>query len=207
MFPKYQNTALDGENRAKKRVIKSLAKAYLNENVSLDVGSSDTAVQIYDKLENKLNFFKALISEALTYFASQIDETTGMVIAVSMFGLIPLLGRLLIASKEIAILSKQLAPVFSYLENDQVNNLSNLLSATADELIYLEEGIKIAVGLSDDPEYEGISKRPNAVAVTNIIEQIVSVCDGFSEVLTKNVEKYTPAVISMNVQGGNRRYM
>ena len=38
MFPKYQNTALDGENRAKKRVIKSLAKAYLNENVSLDVG-------------------------------------------------------------------------------------------------------------------------------------------------------------------------
>jgi hypothetical protein len=74
MFPKYQQATLDEENRAKKRVIESLAKAFLNETVSLDVNSSDTAVQIYDKLETKLNLFNALNSEAQTYFACSVSR-------------------------------------------------------------------------------------------------------------------------------------
>jgi hypothetical protein len=205
MFPKYQQATLDEENRAKKRVIKSLAKAFLNETVSLDVNSSDTAVQIYDKLETKLNLFNALNSEAQTYFASQLDEDGSVVSVTLKIALAPFLGRLLVVGKEISVLSKQLARVFSYLQNAQVNNLSSILKTLVDEMIYLEEGIMIALGMSDDPDYEAIITPANGKPIKNIIKQIVGVCDEFSGLMFNMIDRYTPAVISAQIAGGLRR--
>jgi hypothetical protein len=132
MFPKYQK--LDEENKAKRRVIKSLAKKFLNETVSVDVGSNESASQLYDKLEGKLNVLNALTFESLHYFASDFDEESGVTGRVGVFGLIPVLGRLLISARESNVIAKQLVKVFNYLENDQANDILELLTLTMNTL-------------------------------------------------------------------------
>jgi hypothetical protein len=51
MFPKYQNDVLDEDNRAKRRVIVSLSKAY--KNVGSTSKESFEAENLYEVLDQK----------------------------------------------------------------------------------------------------------------------------------------------------------
>ena len=66
MIPKYQSSALDGENRAKRRVIKALDRAYANTEDVIISGAdmSEDATSGFKALEKKLLLFISLTLEA-----------------------------------------------------------------------------------------------------------------------------------------------
>ena len=66
MIPAYQNSALDGDNRAKRRVIKALDRAYANTEEVIVSGAdmSEDAGSGFKALEKKLLLFISLTLEA-----------------------------------------------------------------------------------------------------------------------------------------------
>jgi hypothetical protein len=76
MIPVYQNSALDELNRAKRRVIKTLTKAYSNtEDVVIDGGIDKTmeASSDYKQLEKKIMVFISLALEAKADIENEED--------------------------------------------------------------------------------------------------------------------------------------
>jgi hypothetical protein len=79
MIPVYQNSALDELNRAKRRVIKTLTKAYSNsEDVVIDGGTDKTmeASLDYKQLEKKLMVFISLALEAKADIEDEEDQNS-----------------------------------------------------------------------------------------------------------------------------------
>jgi hypothetical protein len=113
----------------------------LNETVSFDDGSSESALLLYDKLESTLNGLNALTLKSLNYFASNKNDEGVVSVRIQDFGLIPVIGRLLISSRETSFIAKQLTKVFDYLENDQVNNIITILILTMNEVALLQKNV------------------------------------------------------------------
>jgi hypothetical protein len=163
----------------------------LNETVSFDDGSSESASLLNDKLESKLNVLNALTLESLKYFASSENDEGVVSVRIQVFGLIPVIGRLLISSRETSIIAKQLTKVFNYLENDQVNNLINILILTMNEVAYLQENVVDATGGTQDRQ---------VIPLVNMIKEVFDTCADFQTILIQASESYTPAVISTRMR-------
>jgi hypothetical protein len=81
MIPVYQNSALDELNRAKRRVIKTLTKAYSNtEDVVIDGGIDKTmeASSDYKQLEKKIMVFISLALEAKADIENEEDQNANV---------------------------------------------------------------------------------------------------------------------------------
>ena len=120
MIPRYQDRALDTENRIKRRVIKSLDKAYANMIDVVDGDGDDTAQDLYIKADTLLTSLTSLFDEATSHFNAVNNGYT-----VSDY-LSSVLGKTNVASNQLKNIMVQFRNTFNYLSKEQVSALENM---------------------------------------------------------------------------------
>ena len=121
MIPRYQDRALDTENRIKRRVIKSLDKAYANMIDVVDGDGDDTAQDLYIKTDTLLTSLTSLFDEATSHF----NAVNGGRYTVSDY-LSSVLGKTNVASNQLKNIMVQFRNTFNYLSKEQVSALENM---------------------------------------------------------------------------------
>jgi hypothetical protein len=187
MLPFYQKYATDDDNRAKRRVIRSLDEAYSNmeEIETSEDGSQEDALLLFGKLETSYMLVTALVKESYIYFYShnadedeyEFDDVLGSK-----------LGKLLTTVNEIASLLQQIATSFNFLTKPQVSRLI-ILDETSNRLLHQLKDLLRRL-------------RPSAVGndafqinqIKELMSSIVSTADADTKLLNYYSNNYTPAV-------------
>lgn len=187
MLPFYQKYATEDDNRAKRRVIRSLDEAYSNmEDIDIsEDGSQKDALLLFGKLETSYMLVTALVKESYIYFYSfnaaddeyEFDDVLGSK-----------LGKLLTTTTEIASLLQQIATSFNFLSKPQLSRLiildenSNLLLHRLNDLI---KRLKPSAVGNDAFQISNIKELMNSVN---------SAADADTKLLNYYSNNYTPAV-------------
>jgi len=187
MLPYYQRYATEDDNRAKRRVIRTLDEAYANmEDIETgEDGSQEDALLLFGKLETSYMLVNALVKESYIYFYSynatddeyEFDDVLGSK-----------LGKLLTTNSEVASLLQQIATSFNFLTKPQVSRLITLDEMSNRMLHQLNDLIKRLQpsGLGTD-----------AFQITQIKElmaSIISSADANTKILDYYSNNYTPAM-------------
>ena len=127
MIPSYQNYTLDYNNRIKKRVIKSLDKAYADmEPLPDDDDGSSNANNIYNNAEQLLRTLISLYTEAMTYFDDIDIGESNYTISDNVKGIVTKVSTT--AAQLVTTIKAFEGGTFNYLEANQVEELASLFS-------------------------------------------------------------------------------
>ena len=183
MLPSYQRYALDGDNRAKRRVIKSLGDTYIGvEEIDPSLeGSKQDANLIYGQLETLFILVHTLLQESIGYFREDKRQF------IAEDSLASKLSKVNTTASQISINFSKIGASFNYLTRLQIDTLKKFILKAIELLGYLDDSL----------ERTRFSKPKflQEASLNELFEEISGTLRGIVPIFDNLVQNYSPSII------------